>query len=159
MRWRSRINDAKSHGAAIVVVLMSMPMIVSCNSADSVAQQAAAAARRAAEAATGDAAVVAVSAAATAALAAEGIQLVAPPDCTRDLTINAEQATARGTVNCLARTRDSRAVQVTFDGSLSGSGCEGRVLINVQGRDPLTISALPKCNLGGVVGNSGASDS
>jgi Flp pilus assembly protein TadG len=142
-------------GAVLVVALATSAALVGCDQAQSVVDQAAGAARQAADSATADAATAAIGSATTAALGQAGITLVSPPDCTGDLTVEVAEVTASGTVTCVARTTERKAVRSVFEGSLTPTSCVGSLRIEVQGREPIVVPAIDGCRIDQIVGGSG----
>jgi len=142
----------------LVVVALSAALALSlaaCDQAQGVVDQAAGVARQAAESATADAASAAIGTATAKALSSTGITLVSPPDCTSDLTVDGVAVKASGTVTCVARTTDRRAVRSVFDGSLTPKSCVGSLTISIQDREPIKIDQVDGCRIAQIVGGTG----
>lgn len=70
----------------------------------------------------------------TDALGAQGITLASGPKCTAALTPKGSGPTASGTVTCIGTSDTGRAVDSTFDGTVTAGGaCEGRLVVRVGG--------------------------
>ena len=140
--------------APSLVVIGLVLTLAGCGQAQMVVDQAGAVAKKAAETATKDAATAAVSTAATSALKSAGISLVSSPDCKSKFSLNAAAVTATGDVTCVGRTTESKAVRITFTGTLSTSACEGPLTIVVEDRAPIVVKTLKNCSIKQLVGGS-----
>ena len=141
-------------GTAVVAGILTLGLLTGCDQAQSVVDQAAGAARQAAESATADAATAAIGTATSSALGEAGITLVSPPDCTSDLSVDAVQVKASGTITCVGRTTESQAVRSAFEGSLTPTSCIGTLRIEVQGREPIEVPKIDGCRISQILGGS-----
>lgn len=78
-------------------------------------------------------------------LANEGIELESGPDCSTDLS--RDGTTLSGTADCDGTTTEGRDVTATFDGTLSGSGCEGTFTVEVDGERVVDSQEVPECSV------------
>jgi hypothetical protein len=95
--------------------------------------------------ATNDAAARALEAALSERLADAGVQLSSDPECTTDL--DRDGAALTGTADCSATTSDDQTATATFDGTLSTSGCEGSLTVEIDGATVLDLSEIPGCSV------------
>lgn len=78
-------------------------------------------------------------------LADAGIQLESGPDCSTDLS--RDGAALVGTANCSGVTVDGLDARATFDGTMSSSGCDGKVTVVVDGRTVVDSAEVPDCSV------------
>ena len=153
-----RVGQVKTttRGGYVAVALGALLalMLAGCDQAQQVADQAAVVAKKAAETATKDAATAVISRAAAKAAEQAGVELVSPPDCTSNLTLNVAEGSAKGDVMCVALTTDRKAFKATFMGSLSSTECKGPLTINIEDREPIVINSIRDCAIGLVVGGA-----
>lgn len=76
-------------------------------------------------------------------LADHGIELASGPDCSTDLS--RDGATLSGTANCDGTTTEGQNATATFDGTLSSSGCDGTVTVEVDGQRVVDAQRVPEC--------------
>jgi hypothetical protein len=95
--------------------------------------------------ATNDAAANALESALSERLADAGIELSADPECTTDLDRNG--TTLTGTADCTATTAENQTATATFDGTLSTSGCEGSLVVTIDGEAVIDLAEIPGCSV------------
>jgi hypothetical protein len=95
--------------------------------------------------ATNDAAANALESALSERLAEAGIELSGEPECTTDL--DRDGTTLTGTADCAATTSDNRTAAATFDGTLSGSGCAGSLVVTIDGETVVDLAEIPDCSV------------
>lgn len=78
-------------------------------------------------------------------LEAVGVSLDGDVDCSTDFS--RDGTTLSGDADCTAETTDAEAVEATFSGTLSPSGCDGSLTITVAGRSVVDISEIPDCKV------------
>lgn len=78
-------------------------------------------------------------------LAQAGIELEGDPDCSTNLS--RDGAALTGSATCDATTVDGVDATANFDGTLSGSGCEGTVTVLIEGRTVLEEAEIPDCSV------------
>ncbi|WP_129710989.1 hypothetical protein [Haloactinopolyspora alba] len=92
-----------------------------------------------------DVAASALESAVSARLSEAGINLQDGPDCDTDVTRDGSELT--GTANCDGTATDGRAVRAEFDGTLSGSGCEGSLELYVDDQSIAQLDQIPDCSV------------
>jgi hypothetical protein len=95
--------------------------------------------------ATNDAAANALESALSERLADAGIELSAEPECTTDL--DRDGTTLTGTADCTATTAENQRAMATFDGTLSTSGCEGSLVVTIDGETVIDLAEIPGCSV------------
>ncbi len=78
-------------------------------------------------------------------LAKQGIELESGPDCSTDLS--PDGATLTGTATCDGTTIEGQHATATFDGTLSSSGCDGTVTVEIDGRRVVDAQRVPECSV------------
>jgi hypothetical protein len=78
-------------------------------------------------------------------LSQAGIELEGDPDCTTDLS--RDGTTLTGTAECAGTTVDGLNATAMFDGTLSTSGCEGSLAVEVDGRQVVDLAEIPGCSV------------
>lgn len=78
-------------------------------------------------------------------LADHGIELQSGPDCSTDLS--RDGATLTGSASCDGTTTEGQDATATFDGTLSSSGCDGTVTIEVDGQRVADAQQVPDCSI------------
>ena len=74
-----------------------------------------------------------------------GIELEGDPECDTDLS--RDGTALAGTADCTGTTVDGQNATATFDGTLSTSGCEGSLTIEVDGRQIVDMTEVPGCSV------------
>lgn len=95
--------------------------------------------------ATNDAAASALTNAVREELQRAGIELDGDPECSTDL--DREGVGLTGTAECSGSTVDGQSATASFDGTFSSSGCEGSLLIEVDGRQIVDLPEIPGCSV------------
>ncbi len=78
-------------------------------------------------------------------LSEAGIELEDDPECDTDLS--RDDTTLTGTADCTGTTVDGQDATATFDGTLSTSGCEGSLTVEVDGRQVVDLAEVPGCSV------------
>ncbi|MFW6090733.1 MAG: hypothetical protein ACODAF_02590 [Actinomycetota bacterium] len=78
-------------------------------------------------------------------LADRGIALESGPDCSTDLS--RDGTTLTGSATCDGTTTEGESATATFDGTLSGSGCEGSFTVEVGGERVVDAQQVPECSV------------
>ena len=78
-------------------------------------------------------------------LAEQGVELAGDPECQTDFT--REGGTVSGGGDCSAETTGGEAVEASFTGTLSTSGCEGTLTITVAGQQVVDLAEIPDCSV------------
>ncbi len=95
--------------------------------------------------ATNDAATEVLTTAVRDQLSQAGIELEGDPDCSTDLS--RDGASLAGTAECTGTTVDGQDATADFDGTLSTSGCEGSLTVEVDGRQVVDLAEIPGCSV------------
>lgn len=95
--------------------------------------------------ATNDAATEVLTTAVRDQLSQAGIELEGDPDCSTDLSRDGTSLT--GTAECTGTTVDGLNATADFDGTLSTSGCEGSLTVDVDGRQVVDLAEIPGCSV------------
>lgn len=78
-------------------------------------------------------------------LAEQGIELESGPECSTDMS--RDGAALTGSASCDGTTTEGQSATATFDGALSGSGCEGTLTIEVDGERVVDAQQVPECSI------------